>query len=106
TRPHRAGGGGQAGEAHPARVPSRRASLADPARALYLQGAPAGMLAVPRRALVPLSRQDPCSKGRRMNLARFPRIRLGHMPTPLERMEALSRHLGGPSIWIKRDDCT
>ena len=41
-----------------------------------------------------------------MNLARFPRIRLGHMPTPLERMEALSRHLGGPSIWIKRDDCT
>ena len=41
-----------------------------------------------------------------MNLARFPRIRLGHMPTPLERMEALSRHLGGPEIWIKRDDCT
>ncbi|MBL6079482.1 D-cysteine desulfhydrase [Belnapia sp. T18] len=41
-----------------------------------------------------------------MNLARFPRIRLGHMPTPLEPMEQLSRHLGGPRLWIKRDDCT
>jgi len=49
-----------------------------------------------------------------MNLARFPRIRLGHMPTPLEPMENLSRHLagqmaapgGGPNLWIKRDDCT
>lgn len=41
-----------------------------------------------------------------MNLARFPRIRLGHLPTPLEPMENLSRHLGGPKLWIKRDDCT
>ena len=41
-----------------------------------------------------------------MNLARFPRIRLGHFPTPLEPMENLSRHLGGPRLWIKRDDCT
>ena len=41
-----------------------------------------------------------------MNLARFPRIRLGHFPTPLEPMENLSRHLGGPKLWIKRDDCT
>ena len=41
-----------------------------------------------------------------MNLARFPRIRLGHLPTPLEPMEQLSRHLGGPRLWIKRDDCT
>ncbi|MBP0446405.1 D-cysteine desulfhydrase [Roseomonas sp. SSH11] len=41
-----------------------------------------------------------------MNLARFPRVRLGHMPTPLEPMENLSRHLGGPKLWIKRDDCT
>ena len=45
-----------------------------------------------------------------MNLARFPRIRLGHLPTPLEPMERLSRHLagpgGGPRLWIKRDDCT
>ena len=41
-----------------------------------------------------------------MNLARFPRIRLGHLPTPLEPMERLTRHLGGPKLWIKRDDCT
>jgi L-cysteate sulfo-lyase len=41
-----------------------------------------------------------------MNLARFPRIRLGHGPTPLEPMERLSATLGGPKLWIKRDDCT
>jgi L-cysteate sulfo-lyase len=41
-----------------------------------------------------------------MNLARFPRIRLGHLQTPLEPMENLTRHLGGPRLWIKRDDCT
>ena len=41
-----------------------------------------------------------------MHLARFDRVRLGHFPTPLERMENLSRCLGGPEIWIKRDDCT
>ena len=41
-----------------------------------------------------------------MNLARFPRIRLAHLPTPLERLDTLTRMLGGPEIWIKRDDCT
>ena len=41
-----------------------------------------------------------------MNLARFPRIRLGHGPTPLEPMENLTKRLGGPRLWIKRDDCT
>ena len=41
-----------------------------------------------------------------VDLARFPRIRLGHLPTPLEPMENLSRALGGPRLWIKRDDCT
>jgi L-cysteate sulfo-lyase len=41
-----------------------------------------------------------------MNLARYPRVRLGHMPTPLEPMANLTKHLGGPSLWIKRDDCT
>lgn len=41
-----------------------------------------------------------------MNLARFPRIRLGHLPTALERLENLTRTLNGPDIWIKRDDCT
>ncbi len=41
-----------------------------------------------------------------MNLARFPRVRFAHLPTPLEYMENLTRELGGPEIWIKRDDCT
>ena len=41
-----------------------------------------------------------------MHLARCPRVRLFPSPTPLERMENFSRSLGGPDIWIKRDDCT
>jgi L-cysteate sulfo-lyase len=41
-----------------------------------------------------------------MHLARFPRVRLFPAPTPLERMDNLTRALGGPEIWIKRDDCT
>lgn len=41
-----------------------------------------------------------------MHLARFPRYKLGHFPTPLERLDRLSAELGGPEIWIKRDDCT
>lgn len=39
-------------------------------------------------------------------MSKIPRIRLGHLPTPLEPMERLSAALGGPSIWIKRDDQT
>lgn len=41
-----------------------------------------------------------------MLLSRFPRTFLAHLPTPLERMDRLSKELGGPEIWIKRDDCT
>ncbi|WP_128516469.1 D-cysteine desulfhydrase [Tabrizicola thermarum] len=41
-----------------------------------------------------------------MHLARFPRIFLAHLPTPLERLDRLTKELGGPEIWIKRDDCT
>lgn len=40
-----------------------------------------------------------------MHLARFPRVRLAHLPTPLEPLERLSEELG-VEIWIKRDDCT
>jgi L-cysteate sulfo-lyase len=28
------------------------------------------------------------------------------LPTPLEPMPRLSEHLGGPRLWVKRDDCT
>ena len=41
-----------------------------------------------------------------MHLARFPRVKICHAPTPLEFMPNLTKHLGGPQLWIKRDDCT
>lgn len=41
-----------------------------------------------------------------MHLAAYPRIRLGHFPTPFEFMPNLTKHLGGPNLYIKRDDCT
>lgn len=41
-----------------------------------------------------------------MHLARYPRHFLAHLPTPLERLDRLTRELNGPEIWIKRDDCT
>ena len=37
-------------------------------------------------------------------LARFPRLKYGPTPTPLEPLPNLTRHLGGPRLWIKRDD--
>jgi L-cysteate sulfo-lyase len=39
-------------------------------------------------------------------LSRFPRVSLAHLPTPLEPLPRLSKHLGGPNIFVKRDDCT
>ena len=41
-----------------------------------------------------------------MKLAKFPRIRITHGPTALEPMHRLTAALGGPQLWIKRDDCT
>ena len=41
-----------------------------------------------------------------MHLSRFPRVSLAHLPTPLEHLPAFSEALGGPDIYIKRDDCT
>ncbi|MCA9835784.1 MAG: D-cysteine desulfhydrase [Trueperaceae bacterium] len=39
-----------------------------------------------------------------MNLARFPRRRYTQGYTPIEKLEHLSKYLGGPCIYIKRDD--
>jgi L-cysteate sulfo-lyase len=39
-------------------------------------------------------------------LDQVPRIALAHLPTPIESLSRLSRHLGGPTIWVKREDCT
>ena len=41
-----------------------------------------------------------------MHLSRFPRRHFAHIPTPLEPLDRLSEVLGGPRVWIKRDDCT
>ena len=41
-----------------------------------------------------------------MHLSRFPRVSLAHLPTPLEPLTNLSKALGGPTLFIKRDDCT
>lgn len=34
------------------------------------------------------------------------RLPLAHLPTPLQKLERLTKHLGGPDIYIKRDDET
>src|SRR5690606_16727395 len=39
-------------------------------------------------------------------LARFPRLGLARLPTPLEPLPRLSAALGGPRLWVKREDCT
>ncbi len=41
-----------------------------------------------------------------MGLAQFRTFSLVHRPTPLEHLKQLSAALGGPEIYIKRDDCT
>lgn len=35
-----------------------------------------------------------------------PRVRLAQLPTPIEKLERLTRDLGGPEIYVKRDDQT
>ncbi|MDU8909744.1 D-cysteine desulfhydrase [Aestuariicoccus sp. MJ-SS9] len=42
----------------------------------------------------------------RIDFERFARTDLCHRPTPIEAMPRLTEHLGGPRLFIKRDDCT
>ncbi|KAA0234194.1 MAG: L-cysteate sulfo-lyase [Acidimicrobiales bacterium] len=42
----------------------------------------------------------------RARLDRLPCASLGHLPTPLQRLNRLEQFLGGPELWVKRDDCT
>ena len=42
----------------------------------------------------------------KLDLSQFPRVALCHRPTPIESMPRLSEHLGGPNLFVKRDDCT
>src|SRR3954467_15794263 len=39
-------------------------------------------------------------------LAAFPRLGLATLPTSLEPMKRLTAHLGGPRLWVKREDAT
>jgi L-cysteate sulfo-lyase len=41
-----------------------------------------------------------------MRLSELPRIRLINLPTPLQELPNLSKRLGGPRIFVKRDDMT
>lgn len=36
----------------------------------------------------------------------LPRVTIAHLPTPLEPLPRLSQRLGGPELWLKRDDQT
>ena len=36
----------------------------------------------------------------------LPQVNIGHYPTPLEPCPRLSKALGGPKIYIKREDCS
>lgn len=39
-------------------------------------------------------------------IARVPQVNIGHFPTPLEECPRLSEKLGGPRIFMKREDCS
>lgn len=41
-----------------------------------------------------------------VRLRDLPRLRLAHLPTPLEAVPRLAAVLGLKSLWVKRDDCT
>ncbi len=41
-----------------------------------------------------------------MSIVKLPRITLGHWPTPLHELPRLSATLGGPRLFVKRDDLT
>ncbi len=39
-------------------------------------------------------------------IAEIPQVKIGHFPTPLEECPRLTQALGGPRIFIKREDCS
>ena len=42
----------------------------------------------------------------RIDFDQYPQMQLCHRPTPIEPMPRLTEALGGPELYIKRDDCT
>lgn len=47
-----------------------------------------------------------CLEKYRALITQIPKVQLANLPTPLMEMPRLSKMLGGPRIWIKRDDST
>jgi D-cysteine desulfhydrase family pyridoxal phosphate-dependent enzyme len=41
-----------------------------------------------------------------MKIISLPRLKIAHLPTPIENLPRLSADLGGPNLWVKRDDQT
>lgn len=56
---------------------------------------------MPRSNALPLTTAE-----LRARIAQLPRIQLAHLPTPLDFCPRLTKALGGPEIYIKRDDLT
>ena len=46
------------------------------------------------------------AKELQMKVDKAPRVKLVHLPTPLEKMPNLTKMLKGPQLWVKREDCT
>jgi D-cysteine desulfhydrase family pyridoxal phosphate-dependent enzyme len=42
----------------------------------------------------------------RATIQKYPRVEIIHRPTPMRKLDVLSADLGGPEIWIKREDLT
>src|SRR5689334_21532436 len=42
----------------------------------------------------------------RRQVERFARVGLAQLPTPLEPLPRLTAYVGGPRLWVKREDCT
>jgi len=51
-----------------------------------------------------MTTEDPSLLASRLSV--FPRLGLASLPTPLEPMRRLTAHLGGPRLWVKREDGT
>jgi D-cysteine desulfhydrase family pyridoxal phosphate-dependent enzyme len=59
---------------------------------------------LPNHALAIIINVFPARMHTKMDLSHLPRVPIGFWPTPLEPLARLSQHLGGPPLWIKRDD--
>ncbi len=58
------------------------------------------------RGYIPIAMTHLTPAQLREQTTRLPRVSLAHLPTPLEELPRFAKHLGGPRLFIKRDDCT